>query len=337
MALLRLAGTSNARGMILEGAEWSRKALAMAEALDDPTLRVLASFETGWSSMNLGDFEAGHEALRRSYELHQTDRDAALTYTYGIEPGPLALAWDGQTMWYLGYPEQALELADRGIDLARRIGHPYTLCHALAIGAASLRWICGQKWAALRASDESGAIAAEHHFPFWSAAATTYRGRAVGHLCDPQKGLALIAEGEAAWRAMGIRLGLWIPAAARAELEHHEGRSRRALMTVERAQTDLAATSERRGHLRLALSRGRYKRALGDPSAADALVQVINTARSMKARSIELLAATELALHFEAQDRLAEARAALEPIYTWFTEGHDTTALLSAASVLERL
>ena len=78
-------------------------------------------------------------------------------------------------------------------------------------------------------------------------------------------------------------------------------------------------------------------RTLGDPSAADALAQVINTARSMKARSIELLAATELALHFEAQDRLAAAQAALEPIYTWFTEGLDTTALLSAAAVLERL
>ena len=117
-------------------------------------------------------------------------------------------------------------------------------------------------------------------------------------------------------------------------LASHTGQ---ASETIEQARATMATTSELRGHLFLALAKGRYLRALRDPAAGDTLLQVIDTARSMNDRSSELLAATELAQHFEAQDRRAEARAVLEPICTWFTEGLDTTALLSAAEVLERL
>ena len=64
------------------------------------------------------------------------------------------------------------------------------------------------------------------------------------------------------------------------------------------------------------------------------LEQSLEVARSQKARSLELRAATDLAWLRRDQGRLTEARDLLAPVYSWFTEGFDTPDLKEVEALL---
>ena len=59
-------------------------------------------------------------------------------------------------------------------------------------------------------------------------------------------------------------------------------------------------------------------------------------ARGQQARSFELRAATGWA-HADRAGRHADARAVLEPVYAWFTEGHTTMDMTAARNTLASL
>ena len=60
-------------------------------------------------------------------------------------------------------------------------------------------------------------------------------------------------------------------------------------------------------------------------------------AHRQQAKSWERRAATSLARLWQQQDKRAEARTLLAPIYGWFTEGFDTADLQEAKVLLEAL
>jgi predicted ATPase len=73
----------------------------------------------------------------------------------------------------------------------------------------------------------------------------------------------------------------------------------------------------------------------GDAAAAEqALQKAIDYARNQRTKSFELRAATSLARLLKSAGRGAEARAALQPVYDWFTEGHNTADLVDARTLL---
>jgi len=60
-------------------------------------------------------------------------------------------------------------------------------------------------------------------------------------------------------------------------------------------------------------------------------------ARDQQAKSWELRAATSLGRLWRATGRGDDARELLLPVYTWFTEGHDTPDLQDAKALLNEL
>ncbi len=71
--------------------------------------------------------------------------------------------------------------------------------------------------------------------------------------------------------------------------------------------------------------------------AESCLLRALEIARQQGSRWYELRAAASLARLRQAQGRAGEARALLEPIYGWFTEGFDTPDLIEAKALLEAL
>ena len=67
------------------------------------------------------------------------------------------------------------------------------------------------------------------------------------------------------------------------------------------------------------------------------LEQALEVARNQGARSMELLAARELAALWVKQGRRGKARDLLAPVYGWFTEGFDTADLKDAKALLAEL
>jgi predicted ATPase len=63
----------------------------------------------------------------------------------------------------------------------------------------------------------------------------------------------------------------------------------------------------------------------------------LDVARRQQAKSLELRAAMSLARLWQRQGKRVEARALLEEIYGWFTEGFDTADLQEAKALLGAL
>jgi predicted ATPase len=78
-----------------------------------------------------------------------------------------------------------------------------------------------------------------------------------------------------------------------------------------------------------------------DPAAREEAVSLflraIATAKSQEGKFFELRAATSLARLLRDQGKRDEARALLQPIYDWFTEGFDTAYLKDAKALLDEL
>ena len=75
----------------------------------------------------------------------------------------------------------------------------------------------------------------------------------------------------------------------------------------------------------------------GDVRGELLLHRSLALAREQEAASWELRTATSLARHWQAQDRLAEARAVLEPVFARFNEGFGTADWRAARSLVEAL
>ena len=65
--------------------------------------------------------------------------------------------------------------------------------------------------------------------------------------------------------------------------------------------------------------------------------QALSVAQSQQAKSLELRAAASLSRLYQQQGKRGEARELLEPVYSWFTEGHDTADLIDAKALLVEL
>ena len=74
------------------------------------------------------------------------------------------------------------------------------------------------------------------------------------------------------------------------------------------------------------------------PAAAQrAYRQAISVAAGQQAKSLELRAATSLAMLLGEQRRRSEGYSVLAPVYNWFTEGFDTLDLKEAKTLLNEL
>jgi predicted ATPase len=75
-----------------------------------------------------------------------------------------------------------------------------------------------------------------------------------------------------------------------------------------------------------------------EPDEAErCLRHALEIARQQRAKSFELQAATRLSHLLRDRGRRGEARALLQPVYDWFTEGFDTADLKDAKALLEEL
>jgi predicted ATPase len=121
------------------------------------------------------------------------------------------------------------------------------------------------------------------------------------------------------------------------------GQTDEGLRVLAEAFAAVATTAERRWEAELYRLQGELLlRAAGRKQKAEetpetCFRQALEVARHQRAKSLELRSAISLARLWQRQGKRAEARALLEPVYGWFTEGFDTADLQEAKALLEAL
>ena len=242
-----------------------------------------------------------------------------------------------QTLWLLGYPGQAFDLAEQARALAKNEPDLWSrgICEFNALRVRL--WLRDQ-----RTVDDATRLltfATEHGLSHMILTARTCLGGALGQNGERAQGLAQIEPG----LEEGVRMKEppdRIIDALRAEAYAKVARFSDGLRLV----ADAFARGEQTGEARYRAEFYRLKGELllaGNNTNVDeaerAFRTAIDVARRQHAKSWELRAATSLARLLRDTNRRDEARGMLTEIYSWFTEGFSTADLKDAKALLEEL
>lgn len=88
-----------------------------------------------------GNFIAAREHFERGLSFYNADEHSALATVYSYDPGTGTLSYLAMDLWFLGYPDQAIERARASVAQAKAMGHASSYLHNLvrALQVALLR------------------------------------------------------------------------------------------------------------------------------------------------------------------------------------------------------
>jgi predicted ATPase len=318
----------------------AEEGVEFATRLTDPGMLMEASFMVGETMLYRGEFTSAREWFSSALENYDdrertrqwadfTGHDAGITHRSN-----LAIA-----VWHLGLPDQALQINQEMHQLARDIGHPFSLAYALHHTAWLYQYLrLGPETEAT--ADEQIAIATAQGFALWIATGTFYKGESMLLQGDRAKGLALLLQGLAAFRRSGAELSLTCLLAVVGHACTQFNRFRDAHEVLDEGLALVEKNDERcqqaelyrlKGELLLAESTG------NEAAAEDYFQKAIATAQLQQSKAWHLRAATSLARLRQRQGHIPQAREILSDIYNSYTEGFTTPDLRAARTLLDSL
>ena len=312
---------------------------AAAEGLEDRVALSVREYVDGATLLFRGEPAEASRRLREALRHYdEGDRDAHIRHsghdTATLIRGHLALA-----QWFLGLPEQALRTSGEGLEIARRVAHPFSLAQMLAFSAVPR--VLSRDWDAAEAlAAEAREISTRYGLATHLALGTIAAGIATAARGDAAEGAGLIREGMAALRRTGG--GFFTPLALvhLALALRASGDTGAALEAADEAVRVARANGELCWEAEALRVLGEVKRAAGAAAGeAEADLQCRGRAsRAGRRRArFELRAATSLARLWASRGERRKAHDLLAPIYGWFTEGLDTPDLRDARALLDAL
>ena len=328
------------QGRIVEALDWVHQTLASAQSTGDLDLLMTGHRGACVTHFYRGDFTQCCEHGDKVLALYDEDKHRHIADIVNTDPKTAVGIFVSAATWMLGYPDRAVRVSDAKDAHARRRGHPFDLGYALTWGGEVWDLRCEPEPLLARV-DEAERLGRAHRLPFISEV-----------LAQLMKGLAWMRAGRLAegipqfrgaiegWRASGALALMPYYRATLAEGLARSGDLDGGLGLIEESLSQIARPGwGERSHLAEVLRlKGWMLLQQGQVDAAQAsYLASLEVARAQQARSWELRTATSLARLWQSQGRPHEARALLEPVYAWFTEGFDTHDLKAAQALLGAL
>ena len=314
--------------------------LDLARRMGEPAQTAAARTVLGMSQVYLGAFTQARAHFERALaDFDPRQRRSLLTVT-GQDIQVTCLAYMSWVLWFLGYPDQALQRADESIELARDLDQPFSLGFALGIAGGVIHLRCGKYETALDEAETLLRLWEKEGFALYRAWGKCIKGRALTELGRAEEGLAILRDGVADCKAVGILASHTQQLANFAEACASAGAIDEGLDAIAEALALVEAHDERHFEANLHLRRGELLLKKGRAywtEAEECLHQAIEIARRQRARSWELRAATVLGRLWREQGLREEAHRFLANVLGWFSEGFDTTDLRQAQALLKEL
>jgi predicted ATPase len=286
----------------------------------------------------LGDQAGTHDQVQRSLQLPIAEDRRAQTARYGVDQNVGARVMLARSLWLLGFPDQAMQVAQASVDEAAEIGHANSTCLAVADGACLVAVWIGD----VAASDRFAAMLADyaerHTLGVWRTYSSAMRGRVLAQNGAAPEGIALLRAALHDLRDTphDIRFQLYLVWLA--EALWIAGQFNDALDAIDQTLERAERTEERWYLPELLRIRGELLIQQGDPDAIAAaqqhFAQSLRCAREQKARSWELRTAISIARMASSGN---DARASLRSVLDGFTEGFETADLRAARRLLSEL
>ncbi len=327
------------RGDLRLCVDLAAEGMALAERLNDPGMMMEALFMPGVTMFyraRFADARACHEKALAEYD------DRARTHFWtaytGHNAGVTHRCYLALALWHLGYPDQARKVDREACELARTIGHAFSLAHAVDFSAC-LHQFCRLGPEVTAAAEEEIAIATEQGFPFWHALGTLHKGAGMLLQGRHDEALPVLLRGLHSFRATGAGVRVPYYLSMLGDAYTRAGRYEDAHKVLNEGLAVAEKNDDRFQEAELQRLKGELLRAESpDGTAAEACFrQAIETARRQQSKAWELRATMSLSRLWRHQGRSAEAHAALTAIYGTYTEGFTTPDLVDAKAILQTL
>ena len=261
------------------------------------------------------------------------------------------------SLWFLGYPDQALARVGEALAMAQKLSEPHGLAHAHFF-MTIIHQLRGETKGAQQHAESSLAIAREHGLGLYQAMATVMRSWALSLQTPREELIEEIRQGIADHQATETVVLLPHFCALLAEALYLMNQTDEALDVLEKALAVVHRDGERYYEAEMYRLKGEFlfKQAESQTlspqgkrqKSATALntmlkdaercfQQAIEIAQQQKAKSFELQAVISLAGLYKKQNKRKEACDQLGKVYEWFTEGFDTADLRAAKMLLAEL
>ncbi|HSF29459.1 MAG TPA: winged helix-turn-helix domain-containing protein [Candidatus Tectomicrobia bacterium] len=304
----------------------------------DPADLLIGARLVGVSLHYLGEQTEARRHLERmlSHYVAPMYRPHAIRFQYDQRVMVrAALAW---ILWLQGFPDQAMHTAKSNVEEARANEHALSLCYALAEAACPVALFVGD----LATADCFVAmlldLSAKHALGLSHACGRYLEGVLCIKRGDAVTGLQLLRTtvDELGETRFVLRYTAFLGALVEGLIG--TGQVAQALVTIDEALARSERNEERwcvaellRIKGELVLSEGAGKAAV---AAEEHFLHALDWAHRQGVLSWELRAATSLARLWQQQDRAAEARGILAPVYDRFTEGFATADVKAAKALL---
>ena len=134
--LLRSAALTNlVRGRFGDARHLGDRLLARGNEDGDEVLAVEGRYVLGISAFWKGELHAAREHFEGAIDRYSPEHRALHIARYGQDPEVVCMGRVANTLWYLGFPDEANAARDRAVQRAEEIGHPYTRVTALVFAA----------------------------------------------------------------------------------------------------------------------------------------------------------------------------------------------------------
>jgi len=346
--------------------EIAEEFLRLAQRLPYAGLAMRGHWALEITFMHLGNFTLSMEHFEKALSVYDHERHFDDAFRYAQNPGVAMRCFAAWALWFLGYPDCALNRMQEALALARELSEPHVLAPALFF-ASILHQLRQEQQMAQELADAAIAVSNEHGLVLYQAMATITRNWALTAQGRQEEAIEQMRQGLAAYQATGTEvirphfLALLSEALIRARKLDEGIRVLEDALAVAHSNGERYYESELyrlKGELLLKQSTGGvvskvaavgmagavYKvAAVGKnivaepPSVTNAEAcfrQSIKIAQQQRAKSLELRAVMSVARLYQKQGRQKEARSLLAQIYDRFTEGFDTVDLREAKALL---
>jgi len=338
-ALDGLAVLYYVRANYKEAHQLAVEALRLAQQTGDQVLISLSHWYLGFILFGQGQYAASRDHMAQVIATYDFQKHHNIHIRLrGSDAGLSAMAYDACCLWCLGYPDQALTRSQESMDLARVVGHTFTLADVLAF-AGCLIYRMRQDGPALReTAEEILRLPFDTGAQSWLAAATCYQGEAMFMTGNYEAGIENMQKGIEGQETRGVYCYVAGTLGTLAKAMVVTGDLEAGMIKVKEALDLIKKTGERHWEAELYRTQAELLLIQGKINEAEAsLLHALDVSRQQNAKSWELLAVMDLARLWQNQDQREKGKLMLAEVYGWFTEGFDTLSLKEAKRLLNEL
>ena len=175
-----------------------------------PISLLLEAHHAQWSTLvYLGEWTSVQEQTRQGAALYdpQASHSHVAPYRWHDDPGVCCRGSEAFALWFLGYPDQALERSHQALTLAQELSHPYSLAVALYFHA-HLYQFRREGQAAQEQAEALRVLSLEQGFVSLLAWGTMQQGWMLAEQGQAKEGIAQMRQSLTAYRAIGSELGI---------------------------------------------------------------------------------------------------------------------------------